>query len=1110
MTAAAFVPQDQRVRDEIRTRIDENMCVEAGAGTGKTSVLVDRIEQIIAAGRAPVDRIVAITFTEKAAAELAGRVRDRLEQRRACESDPEIRARVELALRDAGRAHIETIHAFAASLLRERPVEAMLDPGFRVLTDLPARLDFEEAYDEWMTEQIAQEPAPAALLDALNLGLGFEHVREAARALHDNRDMLPATPWAPQDVDVFALLRDIADQAEVIRRYKDDVLRDEDEAYKLALKALDLIAAFEALRGHEGSLRRAVASRRFAWSNRGSQPNWRSAESCRQVKGATKRIAELVAGCASAMKQNATAALVIWLEGFVAWYEARRRAAGTADFDDLLIWARGLVRDNAEVRRYFASKFSAILVDEFQDTDPLQAELVVLLCAEEDQAVEWRRMRLRPGSLFVVGDPKQSIYRFRRADIATYDDVVQHLFGGRPRALVQNFRSREPIVAWVNDTFDALFAHEPGVQPRYAPLVVQPEFAAARPEALTVIRGEVELREGAKRAPALREAEANALAALIARAVGQREWTLRDGEPATWRDIAVLIPSRADLATYEDAFARAGIPWRHDGARTFFLRQEVRDCVAVLRAIDDPADAVAAVAALRSSAFGLSDEDLLLHVAGGGRFDSTRLRDDAAGPVPDALRRLRDFASIRHETPLPEFVRRVIDETRLVEMAMLQHNGEQAAANLLKLIDQARVFTASGGGLRAFVRWLRENVARTYDFSGGSEETDAPISEETDDVVRVLTVHAAKGLEFPVVVFANMGTERADRTRVIADRTARRVEVRVGRANDGFRTPGFDAAMEHERLHDDAEQVRLLYVAATRARDRLVVPMLSVARAASANGRGGDRTKPTWNDRLRDGAPPADDVAIDAASLPAFGAEVPALRVDPDAPPTDAVAQALAAREAWIDARQSLLAAAAKPLRVLTATDLKDPHEFEDAQSDLRRGRATDFGVAVHALLERADLSRADDAERLAPAIAREHGLLGREREIAEVAARAMRSDAVARALAAPRCLREVPFAVSAGNGALAEGRIDLLFEEDGALVVVDFKTDAVSRAEVQTRAAAYDAQAKTYAWAAARAAALPVREVVFVFARPGVEHRVPVDAAFRAAAEELIATASR
>jgi ATP-dependent helicase/nuclease subunit A len=1088
-----FRPVDEAERRAIARQVTVNMCVEAGAGTGKTTVLVDRIVHIITSGHATIDQVAVITFTEKAAAELSGRVRKALEDARA-ESGEIPRGRIDAALLALNHAHIETIHAFAASMLRERPVEAGLDPGFDVLDTLPSQLDFEAAYSEWINGQMANDPPPEALLEALDLGLEPQRIRECAEALHRHRQLLPLAPYTTPTVDIDATLTALQDDARVMRSLEHRVIDDADHGYVQIQRLAREIESFESLRGTPSSLRRAILEFPNVNPNAGNKQRWQSGSDLAEIKQAFGRVKRTIEETRATVRAKATADVVHWLQGFVGAYAARRKQAGKADFDDLLLWARDLVRGSEEVRRYYADRYRCILVDEFQDTDPLQVEMVAHLCAEEISGGDWRTARLRPGSLFVVGDPKQSIYRFRSADITMYDTVKESLFDGAPRRIVQNFRSVQPIIDWANRVFGSMMQAAPGVQPEYIPLTAHPDLVAP-PDAVTVLRGNAPRLNSAGAARAVRQYEGERIAAIVAANLADGTWSVRDGDdsrPATYRDVVVLIPTRTDLDVYEDAFALAGIPYRHEGGRTFFLRQEIIELINVLCAIDDPSDGVAAIGALRSPAFGCSDEDLVFHKAQRASFDHRALSQMASGYAADCLRVLGDLSHERHRVTLPELIRRTLDRTRLVEFAMLQPQGDQVAANLLKVIDQARAFSeASGRGLRSFVRWLRINTERTTD------ETDAPISEETDDVVRIITIHAAKGLEFPIVVFANMNGSRANMTKVIADRVNRQLHVKLGARDRGFMTPGYDVAEATEQQHGFAEEQRLLYVAATRAKDRLVLPFVKDDVTDCFNG---------W--LLAAGALSID--ATDADALPAFAGELPVWRdafaANDDGRDSDVI---VAEREGWLDERERLIAAASTPLLVQTATALK-PEWARPAlgADDVRRGRAADFGSAVHALLERTPLDALRASPEIARSVAAEHGQQGREDEMVRLAGAALASEVMARARRSPRVLREAPFVAGLpGLPGVAEGRIDLLFLEDGEIVIVDFKTDRLTPADVQARAAHYGNQALIYAWACAEATGAPVREVVFLFAVPAVEHRVPVTAKMLAEARAILSS---
>jgi len=292
----AFVPADEPVRRRIRERVDLNMCVEAGAGTGKTSVLVDRIVEIIGQGHARIENVAVITFTEKAAAELSARVRQGLHAASVHAADEASRERFEAALRALNQAHIETIHAFAASLLRERPIEAGLAPGFEVLTDLPAQLEFETAYDEWLTREMAADPPPAALVDALNLDLDFGLVREAAEKLHAYRDLLPLPEYGGDRADVRALVDGIAAELADVRGLAPRQ-GTADQAYASMLEVCRMLDDFETLRDDPKALRRAIATAEVPPSSRGNQGNWADPKDCSRVKAALKQIAGELQEC---------------------------------------------------------------------------------------------------------------------------------------------------------------------------------------------------------------------------------------------------------------------------------------------------------------------------------------------------------------------------------------------------------------------------------------------------------------------------------------------------------------------------------------------------------------------------------------------------------------------------------------------------------------------------------------------------------------------------------------------------------------------------------------------------------------------------------------------
>ena len=517
----------------------------------------------------------------------------------------------------------------------------------------------------------------------------------------------------------------------------------------------------------------------------------------------------------------------------------------------------------------------------------------------------------------------------------------------------------------------------------------------------------------------------------------------------------------------------------------------MRELASCLHAIDDPGDRIALVATLRSPVFGCSDDDLLLWVTAGGAWTYLGGWDEVSdGPdtVREGLRRLRELHRARAGLSLPELVRRTLEDTGAVEHVLTRQDGAGEAANLLKLIDQAREFSASGGGgLRAFTRWLARNSEED------SEETDAGISEETDDVVRLLTIHAAKGLEFPVVALANLSSRGINTVPPIPNAQEHRLDLRVGtEAKTGwFSTPRYEEAKAAEKELIELERIRLLYVAVTRARDHLIMPVVGKHEqmlkliAPSLPGPGEVERADALGVHI-----------LDRESLvlpPSERAETVDETVD------DArVAAAIDEFESWQSANEDLIVAASIELPVTAATSLQKPwrplvvsSESPDATLILGEGPPLPLGDAVHRVMELISLPDASDLDELAAAICAEAELDDHVDEAIRLARRCLASNVVQRALAADELVREIPFTIEVPDGpGYVNGRIDLLFREVTTWTVVDYKTDVVDEALGLAGAASkHEAQAGAYVEAVRRITGTPA-EVVFVFARTGGEAR--------------------
>ena len=757
------------------------------------------------------------------------------------------------------------------------------------------------------------------------------------------------------------------------------------------------------------------------------------------------------------------------LLGVVERYEQAKRAAGVLDFLDLLLLARNALREREVVRRYFRERWRYLLIDELQDTDPLQVEIAELLAGGA------------AGRLFVVGDAKQSIYRFRRAEVALFRRLSREAAersGWDVLRLTQNFRSRTPIVRFVNRVFGELIQESgPAGQPPYEPI--------AAPPGLSEERGVIALRFSAAfptEGVELLEAEAAALSRLVA-AAAHGGYEVRDpatGAPRPSRagDVMVLVRRLTQLRHLEDALEAGGVRFTVEGGKSFFDRQEVHEVLAALRAIEDPSDRVALVAALRSSFFGASDRDIVSYALTGGRLALGPADEDKPGgtTLGPALELLSALHRERTRLTPAALLERLYDETR-VRAALTGHNrGEAAIANLEKVVALARqaaeldVLT-----LRGFAALLAQRI------EAAREEPDLPTARPGDpDTVRILSIHKAKGLEAPIVALFDTADNFGGWADVIPLREEGRVAIGFRK---GCQPPGWEELTLRDQARTWAEGRRLLYVACTRARDLLVIPR------PPSDARIGQ----FWSDLIErlPNESDADVECVDADTLPQPMPEIRAsdLRALALADGADALA------ESWEAERRQLIESGAwrpfAPLAVTAWAAEEAPPPVVPAGAALG-GRS--FGRLVHEILEWIPLDAADPQEvasGIAAARAPLHGL-GPEQaaEAGAAVARVLASPVLERARASSQVLRELKLWFPDG-ARLLEGKVDLVFEEQGALVIVDYKTEAVSDEQALMQAAHHAPQLQIYGRGLAQATGLKVRERLVLFTALG--RAVPV-----------------
>ena len=1085
---------DELARRHItRDALRETLFIEAGAGSGKTTTIIERIVNLVVVEGVELQHIAAITFTEAAAAELRDRVRAAFE-RTARESIGVVRQRCLAALEQSDIAAISTLHSYAQRVLSEHPVEAGVPPRFDVLDEVQSILALDARWRVWLDAQLADVANHPLIEWSVVLRIEIARRRAAtlkdvARVFNDNWDRLEAAPVSDPGrlapIDLGQLRRAAADVLDL-------AVEQLDSTDRLAQFIEERRRKLEALRDGGDALEVvAVIKSEERWSTTyGQKKNWPEVERVRAS------LVHLAAVAGRVVEAASTAVLAQWrwrLATFTLDAAEQRRREGTLEFHDLLVLARRLVRRSPSARKALHDRYTHLVIDEFQDTDPIQIELVTLIATSADDVGDdhWSTLEIEPGRLCFVGDPKQSIYRFRRADVALFRQAGERFApDGRTVSLVQNFRTVPTVLQWVNHVFGALMRDAPPEQqPPYHALIAARTEHEASDHRVVLLGGP---HDETHRAELLRTLEATDVVRSIRSMIVEGDrWLVADG--ADWRpprfdDIVVLVPSRLSLPALEQALRDADVPYRAEASTLVFDTQEVREPLVGLQAIDDPSDEIAIVASLRSPLFGCGDDDLLEFTVAGGRWDY-RIGPPASlsqdHPVVAALGYLRRCHEERLWLEPSELLERVLRERRAFELALLHRRPRDVWRRLRFIVEQARQFVESNrGGLRAFLSWAE---LQRYE---GARVHEPLLPELDDNSVRIMTIHSAKGLEFPITIVSGLTAQRSGRRRGVGVHWGDSLpEIKMS----GASTPAFDVLDDFEQEMDDHEKLRLLYVATTRARDHLVV---SAHHVVPANGSAPRETfaKMVWEQSLAEldrscrVLPPGDDTPF----------------VFPPSPLDSRPGDTAEARREWLARRRNVLA---RPPFTVSATAIAsafadgragqgvpDPADDDfagevsvdaapSANSGYRRGRAgTAIGRAVHAVLQAADLGSPTD---LAP-LARTHAALEGVTEWVDTIARAAEAArgcaTVQRALAAPEHWREL-FVAAPVAGRAIEGFVDLLFRDGDDLVVVDYKTDEVGDdAAIDRAVARYRPQAAAYALALEHTTGLRVRECVFVF----------------------------
>jgi ATP-dependent exoDNAse (exonuclease V) beta subunit len=1161
---------DQAARDRIRDDLDTTLIVEAAAGTGKTSALIGRILAGISSGRVRLAQMVAVTFTEFAAGELKLRLRSAIEQARNEDCLPRTAELLEGAVRELEEARIGTIHSFCADLLREHPVEAGIDPLFEVAPDDLTYPLFEVAFERWFERQLAnpsdavrrilRRPPRREFGGKLTATLARRPretgpkpiLRNAARKLIEERDF--TAPWTKperfdRESEIDALLVEMKD----LGNWSDKGSRSE-----YFIRSLSFLKSFVADVTRVESLGEprdydGIEARLFgflaAWKTKNykayyARDDFPKDELLQRRDKLKERVTAFVAAAGAELAPRLREELVEVVDDF----ERLKERAGYLDFLDLLLRARNLIRDNHEIRVELQRRITHIFVDEFQDTDPLQAEILMLLAADDPDERDWRQANPVSGKLFIVGDPKQSIYRFRRADVALYQEVKRKVMASRGALVDLNvsFRSAPEIQQAVNAAFGPVMAEESLTQAKYVPLAPYRGGVDTQPSIIALPVAEPYGDYGKVVDWKIDESLPNQVAAFVSWLINESGWTVTERGrsesrvPLKARHVCLLFRRLRHYATdvtrgYVQALEAHRIPHLLVGGSSFHSREEVETVRNALTAIEWPDDELSMFATLKGPLFAFTDAQLLSYRSLCSTFHPFKQPPDdlpeSLGEIVEALGTLRELHRQRNLRPIAETIQLLLAQTRAHAGFANWSTGEQALANIMRLTDMARRAECNGLiSFRAFVDWLDEQAE-------SGDVGDAPIMEEGVDGVRIMTVHKAKGLEFPVVILCDITAKDTREPSKWVDQAAGLSAIQLAGC-----TPKEvqDHADEEERIEKE-EAARILYVAATRARDLLVVSAV------------GDQPYEGWLQTLNTILYPSEidsfkpqtkqpigcplfgpDTVIDRPQK-AFrrpGSVSPGLhqpqlgkhRVvwwDPAVLPTSIQSRAstrltdflreddtrvqsekgIRAHAEWQQERAATRVAGAKTeLLVLTATEYAEALAVAERESetvqpvtpevllesieiDSSRPQGKRFGMLVHAIMAVVPLN---SSRRAIGEVAQLQGrILGAtEEELAaaiETVDRALHHpvmQSAAEAALREQCRREVPVAIKLEGDSVIEGVVDLAFREQessGAWTVVDYKTDF----EIAGRLDEYRKQVGIYSLAISKATGMDTRAVL-------------------------------
>lgn len=1038
-------PIDWQERKQIENDLDINILVEAGAGSGKTASLIKRMLSIVKSGKCEVSEIAAITFTRKAAAELKERFQIKLEESFREAKDEIEKQRLQRAILNLDKNFIGTIHSFCGQLLRERPVEGGLNPDFKELDEIEKRIYLERAWEAHLIDIKVHNPS---MLETLySLGIDFKELKANFIILTNYQDVKFSYESRPKP-DIDAPLKAVKDLVyEALKHIPVNPNPDYDKLQEKIRRSLRQFNYFDSNTDYN----KIKIISQFEGDPNVTQNRWTSKDAAKYYKEKFTQLSEnIIKPVMREWREYCYYPIMTFLIPATYKYQEIKQRESSLDFQDLLTRTANMLREYPEVRDYFQRKYKALLIDEFQDTDPIQSEIMMYLTGDDNKEKSWSKLSPRQGSLFVVGDPKQSIYRFRRADIYTYNQVKKIITegGGKVVTLTTNFRSQNSIGKFANKVFEELLADaENPYQALYSPLNTVRDDLKGYDSGIRVL----EVDESCSKKEEIVIEDAKRIAALIYQGLNgglkllRTEEEIQTGRRETPepRDFLIILRYKDMIDIYARALEGYGIPVVISGGSSLKETTELQELLTLLKAIEDIDNKINLVSVLRGLFFGISDDGLYQFKEAGGAFniftDIPKMKDKAMeDQFNNAYQKLKGYYKLTRENPIVAAIEDIIEDLGIIPYTLIEPLGKSKCSYVHQVLEILRKAEVNGATK------LSQIIVALETLMESNLEDEIDIDGSSNNAVRLMNLHRAKGLEAAVVFLAHPCKSVSFVPELHIKRSGAEPEgFMVFKNKDKTfgkalgQPVNWDEYCHEEGLFQDAEEDRLLYVAVTRARNLLII---------SKSGNERQQSKNPWGKLL--------DKATDQEFIHDSPIHAATTIDEDDAPITLTIKDVLEVNKAIRNWSSNLKEAT---YHITSPTALKEELNIGKIIRT-QTGKGPLWGNVIHKGIE----SLINDTNNLDNEIQnalKDNGLpLELTSEAKEEITKFTQAPLWQRIVSSKDKLTEVPFSlnvptahplqqyVNKGSAlnTLLSGVIDLAFKEDKEWVIVDFKSDRV------------------------------------------------------------------